>query len=162
MAVERGIPVLINDVYQPDHPLLPLIDVLVISAEVARNSHAENNPLKLADQLVAAGDCHVIVTAAGADIHILSRAGERAVVSPPSVSPVDTTGAGDIFKSGLLYGMLNHLPLREAVKWGAAAGSLMCQFAGTTKTLAPSQRREALLDTIEPRSATFLSAARRF
>ncbi len=148
MAVERGIPVLINDVYQPDHPLLPLIDVLVISAEVARNRHAENNPLELADQLMAAGDCDVIVTAAGADIRIVSRDGERAVVSPPSVSPVDTTGAGDIFKSGLLYGLLEDMPLREAVKWGAAAGSLMCQVAGTTNSLAPLNAVKALLDTI--------------
>ena len=147
MAVERGIPVLINDVYQPDHPLLPLIDVLVISAEVARNRHAENNPLELAAELMTAGDCDVIVTAAGADIHFISREGERGLVTPPPVSPVDTTGAGDIFKSGLLYGLLQGLPLREAVKWGAAAGSLMCQFAGTTETLAPSQRRESRFST---------------
>ena len=149
MAAERDIPVLINDVYQPDHPLLPLIDVLVISAEVARNRHAENNPLELAAELMTAGDCHVIVTAAGAAIHFISRDGERGAVTPPPVSPVDTTGAGDIFKSGLLYGMLNHLPLREAVKWGAAAGSLMCQFAGTTKTLAPLSDVKALQSTID-------------
>jgi sugar/nucleoside kinase (ribokinase family) len=137
MAAERGIPVLINDVYQLDHPLLPLIDVLVISAEVARNRHAESNPLELAVELGRAGDCNVIVTAAGADIHFFARDGKRGKVSPPSVIPVDTTGAGDIFKSGMLYGLLRDLPLREAVKWGAAAGSLMCQVAGTTNTLAP-------------------------
>ena len=148
MAVERRIPVLINDVYQPEHRLLPLIDVLVISAEVARNSHAEKNPLELAAKLMTAGDCHVIVTAAGGDIHIISREGERSKVSPPSVSPVDTTGAGDIFKSGLLYGLLGELPLREAVKWGAAAGSLMCQFAGTTETLAPLSDVKALQSSI--------------
>ncbi len=148
MAVERRIPVLINDVYQPEHPLLPLIDVLVISAEVARNRHAENNPLDLAAELMSAGDCHVIVTAAGADIHIVSREGERSKVTPPLVSPVDTTGAGDIFKSGLLYGLLGDLPLWEAVKWGAAAGSLMCQFAGTTETLAPLRDVKALQSSI--------------
>ncbi len=149
MAVERGIPVLINDVYQPDHPLLPLIDVLVISAEVARNRQAEKNPLGLAAELMRAGDCDVIVTAAGADIHIVSRGGERSKVTPPAVRPVDTTGAGDIFKSGLLYGLLGDLPLREAVKWGAAAGSLMCQVAGTTETLAPLSDVRTLLSTID-------------
>ena len=148
MAVEQEISVLINDVYQPDHPLLPLIDMLVISAEVARNRHAETNPLELAAELMTAGDCDVIVTASGADIHFISREGDRGVVAPPAVSPVDTTGAGDIFKSGLLYGLLRDLPLREAVKWGAAAGSLMCQFAGTTETLAPLSDVKALLDTI--------------
>ncbi len=148
MAVERGIPVLINDVYQPDHPLLPLIDVLVISSEVARNRHAENNSLDLAAQLMTAGDCDVIVTAAGADIHIVSGDGTRESISPPALSAIDTTGAGDIFKSGLAYGLLRGLPLSDAVKWGAAAGSLMCQFAGTTKTLAPLSDVQALLDTM--------------
>ena len=70
------------------------------------------------------------------------------MVSPPAVSPVDTTGAGDIFKAGLAYGFLQGLPLTEAVRWGAAAGSLMCQYAGTTQTLAPLSAVRALLDTM--------------
>ena len=90
----------------------------------------------------------MIVTAAGADIQFISRDGERGKVTPAAVSPVDTTGAGDIFKSGLLYGLLGDLPLREAVKWGAAAGSLMCQFAGTTETLAPLSDVRAVLETM--------------
>ena len=69
---------------------------------------------------------------------------------------VDTTGAGDIFKSGLLYGLLQGLPLAEAARWGAAAGSLMCRVAGTTHTLAPLSAVEALLDaaTLETGLAT--------
>lgn len=148
LAVERGIPVVINDIYQPDHPLLPLIDTLVVSAAVIRGKYAGTNPLDLAADLMKAGDCAVIVTDAGADISILSRGGTRDKVKPPAVTPVDTTGAGDTFKAGLLYGLLRDLPLTEAAKWGAAAGSLMCQYAGTTKTLAPLSDVRALLETM--------------
>ena len=148
LAAERNIPVLINDIYETDHPLLPLVDTLVISAAIARGKHADANPLDLAAALVRAGDCDVIVTDAGADIHVLSRGGTRESIRPPALSPVDTTGAGDIFKAGLAYGFLQGLPITEAVKWGAAAGSLMCQFAGTTKTLAPLSDVQALLDTM--------------
>ena len=148
LAAERHIPVLINDIYQTDHPLLPLIDVLVISVAVARGKQADTKPLDLAAELMRAGDCDVIVTDAGADIHLLFLDGTRESISPPALSPVDTTGAGDIFKSGLAYGLLRGLPLSDAVKWGAAAGSLMCQFAGTTKTLAPLSDVQALLDTM--------------
>ena len=148
MASERGIPVMINDIYQPDHPLLPHIDVLVISAAIARNKYPEASPIDLAAQLMHASDCDVILTDAGGDINIFSRGGKREVIAPPSVSPVDTTGAGDIFKAGLSYGLLQGLPLNEAVKWGAAAGSLMCQFAGTTKTLAPLSAVKALRDSM--------------
>ncbi|MCY4061633.1 MAG: PfkB family carbohydrate kinase [Chloroflexi bacterium] len=148
LAAERDIPVLINDIYLTDHPLLPLIDLLVISAAIARGKHPETLPLDLAAQLMRAGDCDVIVTDAGADIHILARGETLKTVSPPAVSPIDTTGAGDIFKAGLAYGLLQRMPLSEAVRWGAAAGSLMCQYAGTTKTLAPLSEVWALLDTM--------------
>ena len=110
--------------------------------------------MDLAAELMRAGDCDVIVTDAGADINILAR-GENIgdSVSPPAVSPVDTTGAGDIFQSRAYTAYCRDLPLTEAVKWGAAAGSLMCQFAGTTKTLAPLSDVRALLATqcLKPR-----------
>lgn len=146
MAVERAVPVLINDLYQTDHSLLPFVDVLVISAAVYRSRYAGSDPLELARELTRAGDCDVIVTDAGAEINILSRGGKRDRIIPPAVNAVDTTGAGDIFKAGLAYGMLQGLPLTEAAKWGAAAGSLMCQYAGTTKTLAPFSEVKSLRD----------------
>ena len=52
------------------------------------------------------------------------------------MTAVDTTGAGDTFKAGLLYGLLTDLPLPEAARWGCAAASLMCRFPGTTRHLA--------------------------
>lgn len=149
MAAERNVPVMINDIYQPDHPLLPYVDVLVISAAIARNRRSEARPEDLALQLMRAGDCDMILTDAGADIRVFSRTGLRAEVAPPAVTTVDTTGAGDIFKAGLAYGLLRELPLPDAVKWGAAAGSLMCQYAGTTKTLAPLGAVQALLASID-------------
>jgi len=148
LAAERDIPVMINDIYEPDHALLPLIDVLVISADIVRNKHPASNASDLAAALMSAGNCDVIVSNAAGDIEIFSRSGTRELVRPPAVKPVDTTGAGDVFKSGLAYGLLQGLPLREAVKWGAAAGSLMCQFAGTTKTLAPLSDVRDLLETM--------------
>ena len=137
MASERGIPVLINDIYNLDNPILPLVDVLVISAAIIRSGHRHTDALRLANQLQETGDCHVVITNAGDDLTVLARGGERSAFKPPAVSAVDTTGAGDIFKAGLLYGLQLGLPLAEAARWGVAAGSLMCLYAGTTQTLAP-------------------------
>ncbi len=148
MACERGIPILINDIYKADHPLLPLVDVLVISASIVRSRFAAADPLELAHDLQSAGDCDVIVTDSRANLTVLRRKGERQTITPPAVQAIDTTGAGDIFKSGLLYGLLQDLPLPQAARWGAAAGSLMCQFAGATKTLAPLSTVEELMVSI--------------
>ncbi|MCY4538085.1 MAG: carbohydrate kinase family protein [Chloroflexi bacterium] len=136
IAVERDIPVLINDIYAPDHALLPYVDVLVISASIVRSKAPGSEPLALALRLQQAGDCHVIITDAAAPVTLLLRGGEMRQIQPPPVTAVDTTGAGDTFKSGLLYGLLTDLPLPEAARWGCAAASLMCRFPGATRHLA--------------------------
>lgn len=148
MAAQRGIKILMNDIYADDNPILPLLDVLVLSAAIVRSREDEADPLRLARQLQAAGDCDVIITDAGEALTLLPRAGERRTITPPAIQPVDTTGAGDIFKSGLLYGLRQGLPLEEAARWGAAAGSVMCQVAGVTRTLAPLSAVRAIMATM--------------
>ena len=69
-------------------------------------------------------------------------------ITPPAVRATDTTGAGDIFKSGLLYGLRQGSSLTQAARWGAAAGSMMCQYAGTTKTLAPLSAVRDMLEKV--------------
>ncbi len=44
--------------------------------------------------------------------------------TPPPVQVVDTTGAGDSFDAGFIYGYLNGWPLADAVRLGCACGSL--------------------------------------
>lgn len=136
LAVADEIPVLINDIYATDHALLPYVDVLVISASIARSKAPGSEPLALARRLQQAGDCHVIITDAAAPVTLLLRGGEMRQIQPPAVTAVDTTGAGDTFKAGLLYGLLTDLPLPEAARWGCAAASLMCRFPGATRHLA--------------------------
>ena len=48
------------------------------------------------------------------------------------VEVVDTTGAGDSFDAGFLYGMLADWPLRDALELGVACGSLSCTGIGGT------------------------------
>lgn len=155
LAAQRGIPVLINDIYSADNPLLPLLDVLVISNAIVRNRLPDRQAVDLARELQGAGDLDVVITDAGAALTVLARDGSRHRITPPRVNAVDTTGAGDIFKSGMLYGLLQGLPVAQAARWGSAAGSLMCQVAGTTNTLAPLSAVAALLDaaTLETTTA---------
>ena len=145
LAAQLGIPVLINDIYRADHPVLPLVDVLVMSAAVSRAKAPDIAPVELAVELGGIGDCDVIVTDGAEPVTIVMRSGARHTVQPPQVSALDTTGGGDIFKSGLLYGLLQGLPLEEAARWGAAAGSLCCTYAGTTQTLGALADVRALL-----------------
>lgn len=145
LAKTAQIPVLINDIYQIDHPLLPLVDVLVISAAIARNKVKDVSPLHLAGQLQARAGCDLVITDAAGPISVLTRDGDHGRIVPPAITAVDTTGAGDTFKAGLLYGLLQGMSLIEAARWGCAAASWMCQFPGATRHLASLSQVEALL-----------------
>lgn len=57
---------------------------------------------------------------------------EQRRVSLPPVVPVDATGAGDCFNAGLIAGLLDGLPLPQAVALGCAVGALSTRAPGGT------------------------------
>jgi sugar/nucleoside kinase (ribokinase family) len=56
----------------------------------------------------------------------------RYVATPPPVSPVDTTGAGDCFGAGLLAGLLRGMEPPDALALGCAVGAASTQGIGGT------------------------------
>lgn len=61
------------------------------------------------------------------------RQGNQAVLDPGFPMPVvDTTGAGDSFNGGFLYGWLHRWQLVDALALGCACGALSTQAAGGT------------------------------
>lgn len=63
----------------------------------------------------------------------LAREGNTTVAAPPlKVNVIDTTGAGDSFDAGFLYGYLNHWPLEDSLQLATACGSLSTRAAGGT------------------------------
>lgn len=56
----------------------------------------------------------------------------RAYPPFPAPSVIDTTGAGDLFRAGMLYGLDQGLALADCLRFAAAAGCLKCQYLGAT------------------------------
>ena len=66
----------------------------------------------------------------GAEGALARNAATQAQWKPPPVPVVDTTGAGDSFNAGFLYGYLNGWALADAVRLGCACGALSVSGAG--------------------------------
>ena len=47
-----------------------------------------------------------------------------------AVDAVDTTGAGDVFHAGAVYGLLQGWPVDDTLRFAAAAAALKCERIG--------------------------------
>lgn len=79
-----------------------------------------------------AGKVPVVAVKLGAEGAVAQRGQEVARVLPIPVEVVETTGAGDSFDAGLIFGFLRQLPLAECLEMGAICGGLSTRAAGGT------------------------------
>ncbi len=60
---------------------------------------------------------------------------------------VDTTGAGDIFHAGFIYGLLQDWPLERQLDFACAAAALNCIAAGARGGIQTVEAIEELMAT---------------
>ena len=86
-------------------------DVVFANADEARvYSHGKNPEDALSE---IAKDCWIAVVKTGKDGSLIQNGNQIFRIQAASANCIDTTGAGDLYAAGFLYGMLNnlHLPL---------------------------------------------------
>jgi sugar/nucleoside kinase (ribokinase family) len=132
VAHDAGLTVVVGDITQPDHPLLPFTDIAANSASLTRGEYPDEDPFEHAMRLheVSGG---IILTTDGADpVQVIDSSGQQVWVKPPQTQVVDATGAGDAFKAGVIYGLWRGWELEQSVVWGVCAGSLNTRYVGAT------------------------------
>ncbi|MFA9200849.1 MAG: adenosine kinase [Cypionkella sp.] len=77
-----------------------------------------------------AGKVPTLVVTCGADGATAVRGGERATVPSVATRVVDTTGAGDLFASGFLYGHVRGEPLETCLRRGAICAAEIISHYG--------------------------------
>ncbi len=126
--------------------LLPHCDVQIVSERFGRETTGADDPAQAARALHARDGHLVVVTAGARGCWCVGR--DDAFHMPAFTVPVvDTTGAGDVFHGGFLYGLLQGWPLREVARFASAAAALKCRSAGGRAGIPTRSEIDALLTT---------------
>lgn len=148
VAHEAGIQTAIGDVIWPDHAVLPFTSIATNSGSYIRTEFPGIDIHQHARALQDISRGIVIITDGSREIFSLDPSGAAFTVIPPKVEVVDATGAGDAFRSGLLYGLVNGFELPKCVCLGAAAGSLKVGHYGAATTLPTLNEINSLADSL--------------
>ena len=101
----------------------------VIGNEAEVKSLFETDQLDTALEKISA-ICDLVVCTRGGDGVSVMDKGQRTNASVERVVPVDSTGAGDQFAAGFLFGLLNNYDIATCCKIGAVAASEVISHVG--------------------------------
>lgn len=149
LAFESGVATAIGDVVWPDHPALPYTSIATNSGPYIRQNFPGVDVRQHARKLQSVSKGIVITTDGPNQVHALDAQGNGFTIQPPSVTAVDATGAGDAFRAGLLYGLLQGFDLPRSLCWAVATGSLKVRNVGAATTLPDFKEVEDLANSLQ-------------
>jgi sugar/nucleoside kinase (ribokinase family) len=105
------------------------VDIVFANRDEALSLY-ETDDLEKALKLIAA-DCKIAAVTTGKDGAVIVRGNERYVVDAhPIEERVDTTGAGDLFAAGFLFGYTQGRNLEDCAKLGNLAAAIVIEQIG--------------------------------
>ncbi len=146
-ARAAGIPVVadLDELYPGGEDLLHLIDYLIVSRDFPCRLMNESN-LETALFKMQARFGNSLAAATLGEHGVLAWNGHHFHHTPAFEVPVvDTTGAGDIFHAGFIFGLLQSWPLERQLDFACAAAALNCRSVGARGGIQPLAAIEALM-----------------
>jgi sulfofructose kinase len=131
-ARAAGIPVIadLDEPYPGVEKLLENVDYLIVSRDIPGRLTAEPN-LEMALRLMHRRyGCRLTAATLGHEGVLAWNGRQLNHASAYIVPVVDTTGAGDIFHAGFIYGLLQSWPLERQLDFACAAAALNCAATG--------------------------------
>jgi sulfofructose kinase len=156
-AREDGIPVVadLDDLYPGYETLLPNIDFLITSRDIPTRLTGEPDLRYSLKEVRRRYGCRLAAATLGQD-GVLAWDGEKFHYAPAYfVEPVDTTGAGDTFHAGFIYGSLQEWPLQRQLEFACAAAALNCMAVGARGGIQAVEKIEGFLKKNAKRPAAF-------
>jgi sugar/nucleoside kinase (ribokinase family) len=112
-------------------PCLPFVDYLFPSEEDALSFAGASSLEEAIAFYLDAGVSTLVVTRGAAGVSISTRAERDMRLAAYAVDVVDTTGCGDAFSAGFIWGLVSGADVVEAAERGLACGSLVATGLGS-------------------------------
>jgi sulfofructose kinase len=148
-AREAGVPVVadFDGVYRGADALLEKIDYLIVSRNFPAQLTGEASLRTALRDIQRRYGCTLTAATLGPD-GVLAWDGERYLHAAAYRVPVaDSTGAGDIFHAGFIYGLLRGWELERQLDFSCAAAALNCMHEGARGGIRTVAAAEALMET---------------
>ncbi|MGB8000009.1 MAG: sugar kinase [Anaerobacillus sp.] len=122
-----------------------LSDYLLPGIDEATFLTGENDYVKAAEALLTRDDQTVIMKLGAEGAYYTSKLESGEVSGNPVKQVVDPIGAGDGFAAGVISGLVDGCPVREAVERGNAVGSFVVQMNGDVEGLPTREQLEQFI-----------------
>lgn len=150
-AREAGIPVVadLDDVYVKVEVLLENVDYLIVSRDFPAQISGKANLRESLPWLQQRFGSRLAAATLGTG-GVLAWDGRDFYHSAAfRVSAIDTTGAGDVFHAGFIFGLLQDWPLQRILDFACAAAALNCTAAGARGKIASVEEIKELMATAQ-------------
>lgn len=148
-ARAAGIPVVadLDETYPGVEDLIASVDYLIVSRDFPTRLTGERNLEQALRLIKRRFGCALTSATLGAD-GVIAWDGRRFHLNAAYHVPVtDTTGAGDIFHAGFIYGFLQDWPLERQLDFACAAAALNCTCSGARGGITNVEAVEKLMAT---------------
>jgi sulfofructose kinase len=159
-ARAAGIPVIadLDDLYPRVEALLKNIDYLITSRDIPGRLVGNQDLRKSLPAVRDRFGCRLTAATLGQE-GVLAWDGSDFHYAPAfRIHPLDTTGAGDIFHAGFIYGLLQGWSLPRQLDFACAAAALNCTASGARGGIQPVENIERLMATGAHHPAAFDSS----
>ena len=149
-ARKAGVPVVadLDETYPGVEDLIENIDYLIASRDFPCRLMDDTNLERALKRMKARYGSKLTAATLGQD-GVLAWDGKRHLHCAAYCVPVvDTTGAGDIFHAGFIYGLLQEWPLERQLDFACAAAAMNCMAAGARGGIKPIAEIEEMMGTV--------------
>lgn len=138
----------VDNIFEGIEDVLALIDILIVSSDFPGRFLGISDTRTALSELKARFGCSLVGVTLGTSGSLMMSGDGEFIETPGFDVPngcKDTTGAGDAFRAGLLYGLLSDATLEESARIANAVAALKCRQIGARTALPTREELELFL-----------------